>query len=294
MTRETSRTIAEWAEETFGSARPEALVDRAALELAELSESLASADAEAITSEAADVAILLHRLSHMHGWDLAEAIDAKMARNRGRIWERSGDGTGRHLPEAPKATTAPIDPEMGSDGVRLGAVLFHAAQIASRIGELATAIEHDADGELTVVGVLKGAGFFTSDLARALKMPVTLAYMGVSSYGMRGSSRVKPQIWQDVDVSIEGRRILIVEDLIDTGETLARLVQDFRACGAQSVRSVVLLDLTASRERRRYQPDYVGFESSAKWVSGYGIDYGERFRNLPHIHEVLLPTTREA
>jgi NTP pyrophosphatase (non-canonical NTP hydrolase) len=109
MKRETSRTIAEWGEETFGPARPEALIDRATLELAELSASLASADAEAITSEAADVAILLHRLSHIHGWDLAEAVDAKMARNRARIWERSGDGTGRHLTESPDKTTGPVD-----------------------------------------------------------------------------------------------------------------------------------------------------------------------------------------
>jgi NTP pyrophosphatase (non-canonical NTP hydrolase) len=102
--RETSRTIANWGEDTFGPALPEALVARAATELAELAESLASADADAITSEAADVAILLHRLAHLHGWDLTEAVDAKMARNRARIWERSGDGTGRHLTEAPEAS----------------------------------------------------------------------------------------------------------------------------------------------------------------------------------------------
>lgn len=111
MSRETSRTIADWAEETFGPAEPAALVDRAALELAELSESLASADANDITSEAADVAILLHRLSHLHGWDLAAAVDAKMARNRARIWERSGDGTGRHLTEAPEPPALQTKPE---------------------------------------------------------------------------------------------------------------------------------------------------------------------------------------
>ncbi|HSP24522.1 MAG TPA: dATP/dGTP pyrophosphohydrolase domain-containing protein [Saliniramus sp.] len=113
MTHETSRTIAAWAEETFGPARPEALVDRAATELAELAESLASADAKAITSEAADVAILLHRLAHLHGWDLTAAVDAKMARNRARIWEQSGDGTGRHLTEAPDAD---VSTARGLDG----------------------------------------------------------------------------------------------------------------------------------------------------------------------------------
>jgi|GEM_PF-439037 NTP pyrophosphatase (non-canonical NTP hydrolase) len=106
MRRETSRSIAVWGEETFGPARPQALVDRAATELAELAESLVSPDADAIASEAADVVILLHRLAHAHGWDLAEAVDVKMTRNRGRSWERSGDGTGRHLAEAPSASTS--------------------------------------------------------------------------------------------------------------------------------------------------------------------------------------------
>ncbi len=109
MKLETSRTITEWGEETFGPARPEALVDRVAIELAELLESLATADAPAIASEAADVAILLHRLSHIHGWDLAEAVDANMALNRARICERRGDGTGRHLTEPPDTTTRLVD-----------------------------------------------------------------------------------------------------------------------------------------------------------------------------------------
>ena len=99
MTRETSRTIADWAQATFGTATPEALVERAALELAELSESLASNDAHAIVAEAADVVILLHRLAHLQGHDLAHAVDAKMARNRKRVWAPSGDGTGRHVSE---------------------------------------------------------------------------------------------------------------------------------------------------------------------------------------------------
>lgn len=99
MPRETSRTIADWAQATFGTAAPEALLERAALELAELSESLASGEADAIVAEAADVVILLHRLAHLQGHDLAEAVDAKMSRNRARTWVRTGDGTGQHASE---------------------------------------------------------------------------------------------------------------------------------------------------------------------------------------------------
>ncbi|MGJ3264288.1 MAG: nucleotide pyrophosphohydrolase [Salinarimonas sp.] len=99
MTRETSRSIAAWAHETFGPAEEAALVARAWLELEELRESLASGDAQAVLSEAADVAILLHRLASLRAGDLAEAVDAKMARNRARTWAPSGDGTGRHVSE---------------------------------------------------------------------------------------------------------------------------------------------------------------------------------------------------
>ncbi|GGK22289.1 phosphoribosyltransferase family protein [Salinarimonas ramus] len=296
MTRETSRTIAEWATTAFGPARAEALVARAATEMDELRESLSQGDFDSIASEAADVAILLHRIAHDHGHDLSDAVDAKMARNRLRRWEPSGDGTGRHVAEpAVAASAAPAVSGAKSAPVetgeaRLGDVLFDAKRISIRVRELAAAIERDLEGDILIVGVLKGAGFFTSDLARALRNPAHLAFVGVSSYGMNGSARGEPRLTSDVDVPVAGRKILLVEDLVDTGGTLSRLVDTFRQRGAADIRTAVLLDLVQSRPNRRLTPDYVGFETSATWVSGYGIDYKEKYRNLPDIHEVVLPS----
>ena len=161
--------------------------------------------------------------------------------------------------------------------------LFSSEQIQTRISELGAEIARDYAGRnpLLIV-VLKGAVVFGSDLLRAIDLRLGLEFMAISSYGsaMRTSGEVR--IVKDLDVPIEGRDILVVEDIVDTGLTLSYLMANLRARGALTVKLVALLDKFERRERE-VEIDYLGFKIPDAFVVGYGLDFAERYRNLPYI-----------
>jgi hypoxanthine phosphoribosyltransferase len=167
--------------------------------------------------------------------------------------------------------------------------LFSAEQIQARISELGAEIARDYRGRTPLlVGVLKGAYIFMSDLARATDLRLGVEFMAISSYGsgMRSSGEVR--IVKDLDVPVEGRDILIVEDIVDTGLTLSFLINILHQRGARSVRLAALLDKWERRERE-VQIDYCGFRIPDAFVVGYGLDYAERYRNLPFIAVIKDP-----
>ena len=161
--------------------------------------------------------------------------------------------------------------------------LFSAEQIQTRIAELGIEIARDYAGKNPLlIGVLKGACLFLSDLMRATDLRLGVEFMAISSYGasMRSSGEVR--IVKDLDVAIEGRNIIVVEDIVDTGLTLSYLLQNLRSRGAASVSLVALLDKFERRERD-VEINYLGFKIPDAFVVGYGLDYAERYRNLPYI-----------
>ncbi len=166
-------------------------------------------------------------------------------------------------------------------------VLFTREQIARRVAELGEQITQDFAGQsLVLLGVLKGASVFLSDLARAIHLDATFDFLGVSSYnnGMHHSGEVR--LTKDVDESVEDRNVLLVEDILDTGLTMTYLTKVLLAHQPRALRTVALLDKPA----RRVTPvcaDYVGFEIPDEFVVGYGMDLAERYRNLPDI--CILP-----
>ena len=161
--------------------------------------------------------------------------------------------------------------------------LFTSEQIQTRVAEMGAEIARDYAGRTPLlVGVLKGAYIFLSDLARATDLRLGVEFMAISSYGsgMRSSGEVR--IVKDLDVPVEGRDILIVEDIVDTGLTLSFLISSLHQRGAKSVRLAALLDKWERRERE-VQIDYVGFRIPDAFVVGYGLDFAERYRNLPYV-----------
>lgn len=163
------------------------------------------------------------------------------------------------------------------------AVLVTADQIAAKTTELAKLIDADyADREPLLVGVLKGAAMFMSDLARALERPSTMEFMAVSSYGSSTTSSGVVRILKDLDRDISGQHVLIVEDIIDSGLTLSWLLRNLASRNPASIEVVALL-----RKRDAAKVDvpvkYVGFEIPNEFVVGYGLDYAERYRNLPYV-----------
>ena len=162
-------------------------------------------------------------------------------------------------------------------------VLFTRQQIAERVAEMGAQITQDLNGEkLVMVGVLKGAAPFLADLSRAIQADATFDFVAVSSYGkgQRTSGAVK--LIKDLDEPIEGKNVLIVEDILDTGLTLAFLRKLFLQHHPKSLRIAALLD-KPSRRIERIEADYVGFSIPNLFVIGYGMDYAERYRNLPDI-----------
>lgn len=161
--------------------------------------------------------------------------------------------------------------------------LISQREIADKVLELAAAIRADlGDEPLLLVGVLKGSFLFIADLARALPGDVSVDFVQVSSYGSEKSSTGVVQIRKDLDVNIEGRNVLIVEDIVDTGKTLNHLRELLSIRKPKTLRVVSLL---SKPEARKIQclVEYVGFEIPNKFVVGYGLDYAERYRNLPYI-----------
>lgn len=167
-------------------------------------------------------------------------------------------------------------------------VLIDQQQIAAKVGELAEAISRDYAGKDPVlVAVLNGAVVFLSDLMRRLRIPVTIDFVKWSSYGDSTRSSGVVRILKDLDETVEGRHVLVVEDIIDTGLTLHYLLENLRSRSPASVKVVALLD-KPSRRRVEVSADYLGFEIPDAFVVGYGLDYARRYRHLPYIG-VLKP-----
>jgi hypoxanthine phosphoribosyltransferase len=161
--------------------------------------------------------------------------------------------------------------------------LFTAEQIQTRISELGAEIARDYEGRNPLlICVLKGACVFFSDLARAIDMKLGVEFMAISSYGSSTRTSGEVKIVKDLDVPIEGRDILIVEDIVDTGLTLSYLFANLRSRGARSVKLAALLDKW-ERRQREVPIDYLGFKIPDAFVVGYGLDFAERYRNLPYV-----------
>jgi hypoxanthine phosphoribosyltransferase len=162
-------------------------------------------------------------------------------------------------------------------------IVVTAEQIRDKIGELAKQIDADyADREPLLVGVLKGAAMFMSDLARALERPSTMEFMAVSSYGSATTSSGVVRILKDLDRDITGAHVLIVEDIIDSGLTLSWLLKNLASRQPASIEVVALLRKPEA-SKVEVPVRYVGFDIPNEFVVGYGLDYAERYRDLPYI-----------
>ena len=165
----------------------------------------------------------------------------------------------------------------------LGSVMLTEEQLQSRICELGLQISEDYNGqELLLVCVLKGACMFLSDLMKRITLDVKIDFMAVSSYGEATASTGVVKILKDLDTSIEGRNVLVVEDIIDTGLTLHYLIKNLRERNPKSIKVCTLLD-KPERRRIEMEADYRGFIVENKFIVGYGLDYDEKYRNLPYI-----------
>jgi len=161
--------------------------------------------------------------------------------------------------------------------------------IAARVTELGRVIAADySDRTPILVSVLKGSFVFAADLSRALPIPLRIEFLGVQSYGSGTVSTGAVQITLDLTHPIEGQDILVVEDIVDTGLTLAYILGLLKARGARSVRVCAFLD-KPSRRRVEVPVDYVGFTIPDVFVVGYGLDHAEQYRNVPALCELLLP-----
>jgi hypoxanthine phosphoribosyltransferase len=173
-------------------------------------------------------------------------------------------------------------------------VLITAERIQARIQELGQQISRDyPEGNLHMIAILKGAVIFMADLARAMKRDVFIDFMGISSYGKGKSSSGEVKVTKDLDISLEGADVLIVEDIVDSGITLNYLMHLLDQRRPHSIRIAALLD----KPERRLRPvhvNYVGFEIPDQFVVGYGLDFAERYRNLDSICVLEDPTTRIA
>ena len=168
-------------------------------------------------------------------------------------------------------------------------VLLSEEQIRTRILDLGAQITRDYAGlNPLLVGVLKGALFFLSDLMRAIDTRLSLEFMAISSYGSSTRTSGEVRIMKDLDVPIEGRHILVVEDIVDTGLTLSYLLANLHARGAASVKLAALLD-KYERRQKEVPIDYLGFKIPDEFVVGYGLDFAERYRNLPFIAVLKNP-----
>ncbi|HJT72338.1 MAG TPA: hypoxanthine phosphoribosyltransferase [Terriglobales bacterium] len=177
-------------------------------------------------------------------------------------------------------------------------VLLSREEIAERVAAIAKQITNDAKGEPVIfVGVLKGAAIFLSDLVRQVKVDATFEFIAVSSYGNRPSptqelrrawdSTGEVRLTKDVDQSLRGKNVILVEDILDTGLTLSFLKRLLLGHQPKSLRVAVLLD-KPSRRKMPVEVDYTGFSIPDEFVVGYGLDYAERFRNLPNV--CVLPS----
>ena len=177
---------------------------------------------------------------------------------------------------------------MAMGEAEVGEILVQGDELAHRVRELAADISRDYEGEeLLLIGVLKGAFFFLADLMRHLEVPCEVDFMAVSSYGSSTDSSGVVRILKDLDAPLEGRHVLIVEDIVDSGLTLQYLM---RTLETRSPASLEVCALLTKPERRLVEAParYVGFEIPDKFAIGYGLDYDERYRNLPYVATLQL------
>lgn len=180
------------------------------------------------------------------------------------------------------SVTEPHHPDLSS-------VVLSTERISERISELGSQISEDyGDESVLLVAVLRGAALFVADLAREISCPVELDFMAVSSYGSSTKSSGVVRIIKDLDETIENRNVLVVEDILDTGLTLKYLLRNLASRKPKSLEVVTLLN-KKGKQRVPIDCKYVGFDIPDEFVVGYGLDYAERYRNLPYIG-VLKPS----
>ena len=172
--------------------------------------------------------------------------------------------------------------------------MYTEEQLQNRVRELAAQISEDyRDKNPTMVCILKGAVMFYTDLLRAMPIPLSMDFMAVSSYGKSTKSSGEVEIRKDLSTSIEGKHVIIVEDIVDSGFTLTYLTRMLASRGAASIKLCTLLDKPSRRAPGiTLKADYAGFEVGNEFVVGYGLDYAEKYRNLPYIG-ILKPEVYE-
>jgi hypoxanthine phosphoribosyltransferase len=176
-----------------------------------------------------------------------------------------------------------------SDDPPIGEILVQPDQLKERVRALGAQISADYEGrDLLLVGVLKGATFFLADLMRKITAPCELDFMALASYGSQTDSSGVVRILKDLDAPIEGRDVLIVEDIVDSGLTLQYLLRNL---GARDPASLEVCSLLTKPERRKADVPikYIGFEIPNRFAIGYGLDHAERWRNLPYVASLLRP-----
>ncbi|MDD6916516.1 MAG: hypoxanthine phosphoribosyltransferase [Eubacteriales bacterium] len=172
--------------------------------------------------------------------------------------------------------------------MKIGKIMIKENELNARVSELAEMINKDyGDRELVVIGVLKGCFVFMADLVKKLKSDVRVYFMEISSYQSGTVSSGKITIKKDLDVDIEGKDVLIAEDIIDSGNTLSQLTEILKERKPNSIKVCTLLSKPARRQVE-FEADYTGFEIEDKFIIGYGLDCAEQFRQLPYIAEVEL------
>ena len=163
-------------------------------------------------------------------------------------------------------------------------VLLKEEEVEKRIAEVAAMINRDYEGkEVHLICILKGGVFFTCELAKRLTVPVSMDFMSVSSYGSGTESSGVVRIVKDLDESITGKNVLIVEDIIDSGRTLAYLIEILKQRNPESIHLCTLLDKPERRVKKQVKVDYMCFEIPDEFVVGFGLDYDQKYRNLPYI-----------
>jgi len=171
---------------------------------------------------------------------------------------------------------------LGTDEA-IGRTLGPTEELSRRVRELGAEVSRDyRDKDVLLLGILKGAVFFLSDLMRRLEVPVEVDFMAVASYGSATKSSGVVRILKDLDAAIEGRDVLIVEDIVDSGLTLQYLLRNLAARNPRSLEVCALL-VKPGRQKVDLPTRYVGFEIPNRFAIGYGLDHGERYRNLPYV-----------
>ncbi|MCI8863954.1 MAG: hypoxanthine phosphoribosyltransferase [Lachnospiraceae bacterium] len=173
-----------------------------------------------------------------------------------------------------------------ADNIR---VLLSEEEVNHKINEIAAQINRDYEGkDLHLICILKGGVFFACELAKRLTVPVSLDFMSVSSYGDDSKSSGVVRIIKDLDEPLEGRNVLIVEDIIDSGRTLAYLIEVLKQRHPAGIRLCTLLDKPERRVKKQVKVDYTCFSIPDEFVVGYGLDYAQKYRNLPYIGVIEL------